>query len=76
MLVPACRNPVLTCPVYILLLTLLQWALRAGRMVLEQFLLKSIPCPAAVLNGVNNLSQNTAVAFIHCANKVKVLKVY
>lgn len=76
MLVSDCRNPMLTCPVYILLLTLLQWALRAGRMVLEQFLLKSVLCTALVHNGVNNLSQNTSVAFLHCANKVKVLKIY
>lgn len=65
----------LTCTVYILLLTLLQWTLRADRMVLKQFLLESVLCTAVVVNVLNNLSQNTAVAFIHCANKVKVLKI-
>lgn len=44
-------------------------------MVLKQFLLESVLCTAVVVNVLINLSQNTAVAFIHCANKVKVLKI-
>lgn len=53
----------LTCPVYILLLTLLQLTLRAGSMVLEQFLLKGILCTAVVFNGVHNLSQKHICGF-------------
>lgn len=45
-------------------------------MVLEQFLSKSIICTAVAHNRVNNLSENTSVAFVNFAKKVKVLKFF